>query len=137
MKITNTSVNADIADMCSALNNTTRAITCTSLSFFIFVLNRKFGSDVIFGQQSTFFLSAGLLTNYIATSDSTTFSLLHRPSCHSSLFQAWETFLQEIEADSVSANDVSRSLSKQVNFNLTLRSRYCVNNIFHALRVGV
>ncbi|XP_037047870.1 uncharacterized protein LOC119082453, partial [Bradysia coprophila] len=38
-----------------------------------------------------------------------------RPACHSSLFQAWETFLQEIEADSVSSSDVASTLSRQVS----------------------
>lgn len=39
----------------------------------------------------------------------------YRPACHSTLFQAWETFLQEIEADSVSSSDVAGALSRQVN----------------------
>ncbi|XP_031637064.1 uncharacterized protein LOC116349649 isoform X3 [Contarinia nasturtii] len=38
-----------------------------------------------------------------------------RPSCPSTLFQTWETFLQEIEADSVTANDISKTLSRQVS----------------------
>lgn len=38
-----------------------------------------------------------------------------RPACHSTLFQAWETFLQEIEADSAASADVATSLSRQVN----------------------
>lgn len=38
----------------------------------------------------------------------------YRPACHSTLFQAWETFLQEIEADSVSSSDVAGALSRQV-----------------------
>lgn len=37
-----------------------------------------------------------------------------RPTCPSTLFQAWETFLQEIEADSVTANDIAKTLSRQV-----------------------
>lgn len=37
-----------------------------------------------------------------------------RPTCHLTLFQAWETFLQEVEADSASASDVANALSKQV-----------------------
>lgn len=39
---------------------------------------------------------------------------VHRPSCPSTLFQTWETFLQEIEADSVTANDIAKTLSRQV-----------------------
>ncbi|KAL5288901.1 hypothetical protein ACFFRR_009227 [Megaselia abdita] len=38
-----------------------------------------------------------------------------RPSCHSSIFQAWESFLQEIEADSQASNDVASTLSRQVS----------------------
>lgn len=38
-----------------------------------------------------------------------------RPACHSSLFQAWETFLQEIEADSQASSDVASTLSRQVS----------------------
>ncbi|XP_055320022.1 uncharacterized protein LOC129577281 isoform X5 [Sitodiplosis mosellana] len=38
-----------------------------------------------------------------------------RPSCPSTLFQAWETFLQEIEADSVTANDIAKTLCRQVS----------------------
>lgn len=39
-----------------------------------------------------------------------------RPSCPSSLFQTWETFMQEIEADSITATDVAKTLSRQVRF---------------------
>lgn len=42
------------------------------------------------------------------------FFYLFRAACHSSLFQAWETFLQEIEADSQSTSDVASALSRQV-----------------------
>lgn len=37
-----------------------------------------------------------------------------RPTCQSGLFHAWETFLQEIEADSQSSSDVANALSRQV-----------------------
>lgn len=43
------------------------------------------------------------------------FCIDFRAACHSSLFQAWETFLQEIEADSQSTSDVASALSRQVN----------------------
>lgn len=39
---------------------------------------------------------------------------IFRPVCHSTLFQAWETFLQETEADSQTAIDIASSLSRQV-----------------------
>lgn len=42
---------------------------------------------------------------------------LQRPPCQSSLFHAWETFLQEVEADSQSTSEMSNLLSKQVSFN--------------------
>lgn len=38
-----------------------------------------------------------------------------RPACHSTLFYAWETFLQEIEADSQASSDVASALSRQVS----------------------
>lgn len=41
-----------------------------------------------------------------------------RPFCPSTLFQTWETFLQEIEADSVTANNISQTLSRQVIKNV-------------------
>lgn len=44
----------------------------------------------------------------------------HRPACQSSLFYAWEVFLQEIEADSRSSSDVANSLSRQVRINSQL-----------------
>jgi SH3 and cysteine-rich domain-containing protein 2 len=40
-----------------------------------------------------------------------------RPACQSSLFYAWETFLQEIEADSQATTDVASALSRQVRTN--------------------
>jgi hypothetical protein len=44
------------------------------------------------------------------------FSLsLQRPACQSTLFHAWETFLQEVEADSQSTSELSNLLSKQVS----------------------
>ncbi|XP_055687715.1 uncharacterized protein LOC129792563 isoform X9 [Lutzomyia longipalpis] len=45
-----------------------------------------------------------------------------RPACHSTLFHAWETFLQEIEADSQSSSDVASALSRQVARPLLERS---------------
>lgn len=42
-----------------------------------------------------------------------------RPTCPSTLFQAWETFLQEIEADSVTANDIAKTMSRQVIYSST------------------
>ncbi|CAO1427466.1 unnamed protein product [Diamesa serratosioi] len=45
-----------------------------------------------------------------------------RPACQSSLFHAWETFLQEIEADSQSTSELSNSLSRQVARPLLERS---------------
>nr|XP_029728856.1 uncharacterized protein LOC109418473 isoform X4 [Aedes albopictus] len=47
-----------------------------------------------------------------------------RPACQSNLFQAWETFLQEIEADSQATIDVASSLSRQVSRPLLERSFY-------------
>lgn len=47
-----------------------------------------------------------------------------RPACQSNLFHAWETFLQEIEADSQATIDVASSLSKQVARPLLERSFY-------------
>lgn len=41
-----------------------------------------------------------------------------RPACHSSLFQAWESFMQEIETDSQACSDVATALSKQVSVHL-------------------
>ncbi|KAL9912441.1 SH3 and cysteine-rich domain-containing protein isoform 8-T8 [Glossina fuscipes fuscipes] len=38
-----------------------------------------------------------------------------RPACHLSIFQAWETFLQEVETDSQASNDVASVLSRQVS----------------------
>lgn len=38
-----------------------------------------------------------------------------RPACQSSLFYAWEVFLQEIEADAQSSTDVASLLSRQVS----------------------
>ncbi|XP_059620492.1 uncharacterized protein LOC132264349 isoform X1 [Phlebotomus argentipes] len=45
-----------------------------------------------------------------------------RPACHSTLFHAWETLLQEIEADSQSTSDVANALSRQVARPLLERS---------------
>lgn len=42
-------------------------------------------------------------------------NVLQRPPCQSSLFHAWETFLQEVEADSQSTSELSNLLSKQVS----------------------
>lgn len=47
-----------------------------------------------------------------------------RPACQSNLFHAWETFLQEIEADSQATIDVASSLSRQVSRPLLERSFY-------------
>ncbi|XP_065081967.1 uncharacterized protein Stacl isoform X6 [Ochlerotatus camptorhynchus] len=47
-----------------------------------------------------------------------------RPACQSNLFHAWETFLQEIEADSQATIDVASSLSRQVARPLLERSFY-------------
>lgn len=47
-----------------------------------------------------------------------------RPACQSNLFQAWETFLQEIEADSQATIDVASSLSRQVSQRLALSTMY-------------
>nr|XP_036223543.1 uncharacterized protein LOC106627125 isoform X2 [Bactrocera oleae] len=38
-----------------------------------------------------------------------------RPACHLAIFQAWETFLQEVETDSQASNDVASVLSRQVS----------------------
>ncbi|KAI9582405.1 hypothetical protein GQX74_009793 [Glossina fuscipes] len=38
---------------------------------------------------------------------------LRVPACHLSIFQAWETFLQEVETDSQASNDVASVLSRQ------------------------
>ncbi|XP_037816860.1 uncharacterized protein LOC119607140 [Lucilia sericata] len=38
-----------------------------------------------------------------------------RPACHLSIFQAWETFLQEVETDSQASNDVANVLYRQVS----------------------
>ncbi|KAH8277926.1 hypothetical protein KR018_010367 [Drosophila ironensis] len=38
-----------------------------------------------------------------------------RPACHLAIFQAWETFLQEVETDSQACNDVASVLSRQVS----------------------
>ncbi|XP_018795906.1 PREDICTED: uncharacterized protein LOC108973251 isoform X3 [Bactrocera latifrons] len=38
-----------------------------------------------------------------------------RPACHQAIFQAWETFLQEVESDSQASNDVANVLSRQVS----------------------
>ncbi|CRL05816.1 CLUMA_CG018842, isoform A [Clunio marinus] len=45
-----------------------------------------------------------------------------RPPCQSSLFHAWETFLQEVEVDSQSTSEMSNLLSKQVSRPLLERS---------------
>ncbi|KAG5670352.1 hypothetical protein PVAND_000626 [Polypedilum vanderplanki] len=45
-----------------------------------------------------------------------------RPACQSTLFHAWETFLQEVEADSQSTSELSNLLSKQVSRPLLERS---------------
>lgn len=58
----------------------------------------------------------------------------YRPACHSTLFQAWETFLQEIEADSVSASDVASALSRQVT---NTKNTYGHMRIFINFFVGV
>lgn len=47
--------------------------------------------------------------------------IFHRPSCPSTLFQTWETFLQEIEADSVTANDIAKTLSRQVRKSIFMQ----------------
>lgn len=47
-----------------------------------------------------------------------------RPACQSNLFFAWETFLQEIEADSKATIDVACVLSKQIARPLLERSFY-------------
>ena len=46
-----------------------------------------------------------------------------RPACQSTLFHAWETLLQETEADSQSTSEVASSLSRQVSrkFNFSRR----------------
>ncbi|CAG7723778.1 unnamed protein product [Allacma fusca] len=38
-----------------------------------------------------------------------------RPPCSSSLFQVWETLLQEVEIDSQAHSDLSGSLGRQVS----------------------
>lgn len=48
---------------------------------------------------------------------------IRRPACHSTLFQAWETFLQEIEADSAASGDVASALSRQVNWRQEIDAR--------------
>lgn len=45
-----------------------------------------------------------------------------RPPCQSTMFHAWETFLQEVEADSQSTGELSNLLSKQVSRPLLERS---------------
>uniref|UniRef100_A0A182VAH6 F-BAR domain-containing protein n=1 Tax=Anopheles merus TaxID=30066 RepID=A0A182VAH6_ANOME len=47
-----------------------------------------------------------------------------RPACQSNLFAAWETLLQEIEADSQATIDVASTLSRQVARPLLERSFY-------------
>uniref|UniRef100_A0AAG5D3N8 Phorbol-ester/DAG-type domain-containing protein n=2 Tax=Anopheles atroparvus TaxID=41427 RepID=A0AAG5D3N8_ANOAO len=47
-----------------------------------------------------------------------------RPACQSNLFAAWETLLQEIEADSQATIDVAGTLSRQVARPLLERSFY-------------
>uniref|UniRef100_A0A182MQK9 F-BAR domain-containing protein n=1 Tax=Anopheles culicifacies TaxID=139723 RepID=A0A182MQK9_9DIPT len=47
-----------------------------------------------------------------------------RPACQSNLFSAWETLLQEIEADSQATIDVASTLSRQVARPLLERSFY-------------
>lgn len=47
--------------------------------------------------------------------------VLQRPPCQSSLFHAWETFLQEVEADSQSTSELSNLLSKQVSLHKDYR----------------
>uniref|UniRef100_A0A182N9N1 F-BAR domain-containing protein n=1 Tax=Anopheles dirus TaxID=7168 RepID=A0A182N9N1_9DIPT len=47
-----------------------------------------------------------------------------RPACQSNLFTAWETLLQEIEADSQATIDVASTLSRQVARPLLERSFY-------------
>lgn len=47
-----------------------------------------------------------------------------RPACQSNLFFAWETFLQEIEADSQATIDVASALSRQIARPLLERSFY-------------
>lgn len=51
-----------------------------------------------------------------------------RPPCQSSLFHAWETFLQEVEADSQSTSEMSNLLSKQVSFYL-IRVRVMMDDL--------
>lgn len=47
-----------------------------------------------------------------------------RPACHSTLFQTWETLLQEIEADSAASGEVCRTLSRQVNQQTRTRTSF-------------
>uniref|UniRef100_A0A8D8FW57 Serine/threonine-protein kinase dkf-1 n=2 Tax=Culex pipiens TaxID=7175 RepID=A0A8D8FW57_CULPI len=47
-----------------------------------------------------------------------------RPACQSNLFFAWETFMQEIEADSQATIDVASALSRQIARPLLERSFY-------------
>ena len=61
------------------------------------------------------------------------FYLQQRPACQSTLFHAWETFLQEVEADSQSTSELSNLLSKQVSLNFFVHALH--NQIF-ATRVN-
>lgn len=45
-----------------------------------------------------------------------------RPSCNSTLFQIWETLLQEVEIDSQAQTDIASVLSRQVSRPLLDRS---------------
>ena len=47
-----------------------------------------------------------------------------RPACPSSVFQAWETLLQEVEIDSQAHSDIASILGRQVSRPLLERSFY-------------
>jgi SH3 and cysteine-rich domain-containing protein 2 len=55
-----------------------------------------------------------------------TFSMFvwFRPACPSSVFQAWETLLQEVEIDSQAHSDIASILGRQVSRPLLERSFY-------------
>lgn len=43
------------------------------------------------------------------------FVVMCRPACQSTLFSAWECFLQEVEADSQGYTDIANTLARQVS----------------------
>lgn len=72
------------------------------------------GPRLHLSQEERRVAEGGESIDYMPTCKCWTFSFLQRPPCQSTLFHAWETFLQEVEADSQSTSEQANLLSKQV-----------------------